>query len=168
MSEAHQDIYPTVLSETKQMLKNKKSMKLSLVVFFEIAKVVDIMDGEHKNKFIQNTLLPGERLEQWLDPDINKLVWVVIKLGKPCSTKMLSITSGNMRDSLEKQGDYIHSRTVLIASHEGPYWFVFKFLKVVFKAFKINPERGGSYIPTPEKFSNPKCGLINIQNDDNE
>ena len=27
MSETHQDIYPTVISETKQMLKNKKSMK---------------------------------------------------------------------------------------------------------------------------------------------
>ena len=33
---------------------------------------------------------------------------------------------------------------------------------------EIKPVRGSSYIPTPVKFSNPKCGLINIKNDDVE
>ena len=28
--------------------------------------------------------------------------------------------------------------------------------------------RGSSYIPTPEKLAHPKCGLINIQNQDQE
>jgi len=28
--------------------------------------------------------------------------------------------------------------------------------------------RGASYIPTPEPYTNPKCGLINIQNDDDK
>ena len=167
-SALHQDIYPTVLEEAKQMPKNKKSMKLNLVVFFEIAKVVEIMDEEHKDLHIQNTLMADERLEQWLDPDINKLVWVVIKLGKPCSTKAMSITSGNMKNTLAKKGEQIHAKTILIASHEGPYWFVIKFLKVVIHGFKTNPERVGSYIPTPEKYNNSRCGFIQIQNDDNE
>ena len=34
--------------------------------------------------------------------------------------------------------------------------------------FEVKPVRGSSYIPTPEKYSNPKCGLVNIQNDDVE
>ena len=33
---------------------------------------------------------------------------------------------------------------------------------------KIKKYGGSSYIPTPEKYSNPKCGLKNIQNDDQE
>ena len=37
-----------------------------------------------------------------------------------------------------------------------------------FDVYKIKEIRGSSYIPTPEKYSNPKCGLINIQNDDHE
>ena len=37
-----------------------------------------------------------------------------------------------------------------------------------FDVYKIKAIRGSSYIPTPEKYSNPKCGLINIQNDDQE
>ena len=32
----------------------------------------------------------------------------------------------------------------------------------------IKPQRASSYIPTPEKYSNPKCGLINIKNNDQE
>ena len=33
---------------------------------------------------------------------------------------------------------------------------------------KTRPLRGSSYIPTHEKYSNPKCGLINIRNEDQE
>ena len=34
--------------------------------------------------------------------------------------------------------------------------------------FKIRAARGSSWIPTPERYSNPKCGLINIKNEDQE
>ena len=36
------------------------------------------------------------------------------------------------------------------------------------ESVSIKPVRGSSYIPTPEKFSNSFCGLINIKNEDNE
>ena len=87
---------------------------------------------------------------------------------KPCSTKMFSITAGNIKETVMSKGDDIEYKTVSISSREGPYWFRFKYLKLVIHGLTIKPERGGSYIPTPEKYSNPKCGLINIQNDDNE
>jgi hypothetical protein len=34
--------------------------------------------------------------------------------------------------------------------------------------YETKPARGSSYIPTPEKYSNPKCGLVNIKNQDQE
>ena len=34
--------------------------------------------------------------------------------------------------------------------------------------FEIKPARGSSYIPTPEKYQNAKCGIINIRNEDQE
>ena len=34
--------------------------------------------------------------------------------------------------------------------------------------FKIRPLRAGSYIPTPERYSNSRCGLINVKNNDQE
>ncbi len=39
---------------------------------------------------------------------------------------------------------------------------------IFIESFSVKPLRGSSYIPTPLKFSNPRCGLINIKNDDNE
>ena len=39
---------------------------------------------------------------------------------------------------------------------------------IFIESFSVKPVRGSSYIPTPLKFSNPRCGLINIKNDDNE
>ena len=37
------------------------------------------------------------------------------------------------------------------------------------KVYKIKPPRGSSYIPTPDRYCNARCGLINIQNtNDNE
>jgi hypothetical protein len=37
----------------------------------------------------------------------------------------------------------------------------YKFLMLFYKVLQLGL-REASYIPTPEKFSNPKCGLINI------
>ena len=55
-----------------------------------------------------------------------------------------------------------------LAKQEGSPWRMYKFLKIDLKGFTTKAERGSSYIKTPGKYSNAKCGLINIQNDDNE
>ena len=34
--------------------------------------------------------------------------------------------------------------------------------------YETKPARGSSYIPTPTRYSNAKCGLINIKNTDDE
>ena len=51
---------------------------------------------------------------------------------------------------------------------EGSDWRVLKFLSFNITIFKTKPVRASSYIPTPEPYNNAKCGLINIQNQDQE
>ena len=53
-------------------------------------------------------------------------------------------------------------------SFEGSGWSIDKIDYVFLEEYDNKPIRGSSYIPTPEKFKNRKCGLINIQNDDRE
>ena len=53
-------------------------------------------------------------------------------------------------------------------NHKGSGYTVKKINHVFLKSFKVKPLRGSSYIPTPEKFTNPKSGLVNIKNEDNE
>jgi hypothetical protein len=52
--------------------------------------------------------------------------------------------------------------------HKGSGYSVKKIRHVFLKSYNVKPLRGSSYIPTPEKFTNPKCGLVNIKNEDNE
>ena len=53
-------------------------------------------------------------------------------------------------------------------NQKGSGYTVKKINHVFLKSFKVKPIRGSSYIPTPEKFVNAKCGLVNIKNEDNE
>ena len=46
---------------------------------------------------------------------------------------------------------------------DGPFYL---FNKLSIDIFETKAMRASSYIPTPEKYSNPTCGLVNIQNDD--
>ena len=53
-------------------------------------------------------------------------------------------------------------------NHKESGWVLRKIHYLFIESFSIKPIRGSSYIPTPEKFSNSFCGLINIKNEDNE
>lgn len=51
---------------------------------------------------------------------------------------------------------------------QGSGWIIHRYINLSVDIFDIVPLRGSSYIPTPEKYSNPKCGLVNVRNDDDE
>jgi len=56
----------------------------------------------------------------------------------------------------------------IIERQEGSGWTVEKITGLFLTTYTQKPSRGSSYIPTPEALRNPKLGLINIQNNDNE
>ena len=49
----------------------------------------------------------------------------------------------------------------------GSDWRLVKYFALSYDMYEVKPLRSGSFIPTPEKYSNAKCGLVNIQNKDN-
>jgi hypothetical protein len=49
----------------------------------------------------------------------------------------------------------------------GSGWSIYRFDKMYSVLHTLNTSRSGSYIKTPEKYDYPKCGLINIRNEDN-
>ena len=54
------------------------------------------------------------------------------------------------------------------SGEQGTGWVIKKFLNIFIDIYETKPIRAASYIPTPPKFNNSRCGLINIQNDDQE
>ena len=67
-----------------------------------------------------------------------------------------------MKTELEKR---IQTR---IEKQQGSGWSVKRFKNMFITTYTQTPSRGSSYIPTPECFKNPKFGLINIQNKNDE
>jgi hypothetical protein len=50
----------------------------------------------------------------------------------------------------------------------GSGWAIYRFDKIYSVLHTIKTPRAGSNIKTPDKYNYPKCGLINISNEDNE
>ena len=50
---------------------------------------------------------------------------------------------------------------------KGSEWRIYKVLFIYVKCFTDKPQRGSSWIPTPDRYNNARCGL-NIKNEDLE
>jgi hypothetical protein len=83
------------------------------------------------------------------------------------SKKPLKITKYKFEDVLDALRAEINDRVDGYNNEMGGSgWVIKEWLVFAIDMFKIKPARGGSYIPTPERYANPKCGLINIKNED--
>jgi hypothetical protein len=84
------------------------------------------------------------------------------------STKVQQITSSSFTQVLETQQDKSKRLYTQESNNLGSDWRVDRFTRFIVACYTIRPPRASSYIPTPEPFTNPKCGLINIKNSDNK
>ena len=66
----------------------------------------------------------------------------------------------------DKKGDLEMRVNARVDHQVGSGWTVKRITTMYLKTYTMKPSRGSSYIPTPEKFKNAKCGLINIKNED--
>jgi len=77
------------------------------------------------------------------------------------------ITATNENDIINHFGFDLRAK-IGTKVNEMPSGLTFNSIKhYEFSSFKMSNNRGGSYIETPNKILNSRCGLINIKNDDN-
>jgi hypothetical protein len=65
-----------------------------------------------------------------------------------------------------KKPDVLKRMEKRIEALVGSGWAIKQITGLFITTYTQTPSRGSSYIPTPEKYKNSKCGLINIQNED--
>jgi hypothetical protein len=81
--------------------------------------------------------------------------------------KALEINNSNYVEVVEHMLNQINTHIENLTS--GAYSYrVKRFNSIIINYLQTKVARGSSYIKTPEKFANSRCGLINIQNDDQE
>ena len=80
------------------------------------------------------------------------------------NTKATSVSSNNVKEILESQQNKL--KELIEASIDS--WQIDCFYYIIISCYTVKPPRASSYIPTPEPYNHNKCGLINIQNQDNK
>ena len=55
-----------------------------------------------------------------------------------------------------------------VNSIEGSGWAIYNYNKLYVILHTTKTAMAGSYIKTPETYTDPKCGLINIKNEDDD
>ena len=67
-----------------------------------------------------------------------------------------------------KTGDLAKRLQARIEHQMGSGWSLKRVVGLFITTYTQKPSRGSSYIPTPQALCNPKLGLINIKNEDQE
>jgi hypothetical protein len=80
--------------------------------------------------------------------------------------KYHTVTKDNIKEVLRLEADELEAKYGDELCGEASGWYAAGAKSASVDAVSTNPARASSYIPTPERFSNPKCGLINIRNTD--
>ena len=150
LKEIQHDIFPIVLNETKDMLETKRSMKLNIIIHFEICREQGLENEKERKKFESKLTYP-DRLGELEEKDGSKIL-VLIKRSKPYSTEAKDVKQSNIETVLSAKFDELDMKTHNLAKQEGSAWRIYKFLKIDLKGFTTKAERGSSYIKTPENI----------------
>ena len=118
-------------------------------------------------KLIKNQRHPNVKLQLELHVEFYKLPpsnqgtnqW--FNSGKASVFNKSSVSMSNLKKLVS-----ILCNKIDIFTRSSSGWIINKLIAFKVKIAKYNPLKGSSYIPVPEKFRNPKFGLINIQNKD--
>ena len=143
-------------SEVEKVFKIKKSMKIQSVVDFIIKRHLTKEDGhDPKPKF------PDSYIKK-----IDGGFWEFTPMIS--STKAQEMVSSNFTQTLNTQQDRLKNLFIQDSNNLGSEWRLDRFKRFIVACYTIRPPRASSYIPTPEPYNSSRCGLINIQNNDNK
>ena len=115
-------------------------MKIKLGVKFDVTKInIDHFKDEGKDakKAVDNH-------------EIMEILWTI-----PAQT----CTKANINKSIDKQHDKLTFKFDHLSDFvQGSGWMIHRWNYLFVDCYTTKPQRGSSYIPTPIKYSNARCG----------
>ena len=124
-------IRPALMKELSKMIERLKYVKIQSKMKINLERQRADENGNLKKEVKEYPLLSKSRIVSKSSLD-NKLTNQVAEL----------------KHVFDMVGDRI----------EGSNWKLKNYINLTVEVFKIRPTRGSSYIPTPTRFSNAKCG----------
>ena len=78
------------------------------------------------------------------------------------------VSVGEEADVADELLDYIGEKIETFERQSGSGWAMKRIIGMEVINYAVRKERGSSYIPTPARYTNSRCGLMNIRNDDEQ
>lgn len=138
----HNTIYKQLYEKCLNIVKKKKSVKIQTICEFQYKRN---SPEEGKLNTSQFSVNPG----------------IIVNYA---SSKIEEAAEQTLGDKLDKQKYNVDDK--MDGSQDSRS--ISRINKIIVAIYTTRKERGSSYMPTPEKYSNSFCGLINIKNYDNE
>jgi hypothetical protein len=137
--------YPRVKRYAKKALEARQTMKIQLGIDFQVFRI----------KF---------------SDEESDLPYTYQQDSFSKSSKAVEVNKANIEEKLWSETLYLNTLVnEAFNTLAGSDWRMRRIKSISLKVYKIKPPRGSSYIPTPERYCNARCGLVNIQNpNDNE
>jgi hypothetical protein len=161
------EVYATreeaIIRHIKELLVTKKSMDMRLRVSFDVEHkvIARTKNGKEKSKNVKHKVTLSSKTPE-------------------------RVTKNNVEEVVERQINIIREKYDLVGGGGGESgggggggggggdggvgfitgWSMAGWHDVSVDQFATKPLRAGSYLPTPERYANPRSGLINIRNDD--
>ena len=148
----HNSIYNKLYEDVKRIAEKKLSFKIQTVCQFSYEDGNKGRDNEKYN--IENDLV---RIEDYDNEDIYASRSFVSSKGADSSLISLD-------DTLQFQKEEVYQK--LISKIDS--YSLTRVDKIIIVIYQTRKSRGSSYIPTPPPYNSPKCGLINIKNEDDD
>ena len=79
------------------------------------------------------------------------------------NSKSEQVTESGLDETLQNQKIYVENKLNQIQMDSLA---ILQISKIIITVYSTRRARGSSYIPTPAPYNNAKCGLVNIQNED--
>ena len=140
-----------MIEKVEAMMKEKGDMKIQMTTFYRIKRIQGVKDTDDFYKKHPEQYFYDEKEKAWFQYQ-----------DKFDNTKAIRVAKNNISEVLEQLKNSIQK--AIDSTIDS--WQIDRFFHVVITCYTIKPPRASSYIPTPSPYNAPKCGLINIQNDD--
>jgi len=131
-----------------------------------IGGVSEMLEAKQSMKIKMRLHITYEKPVQGFDDDVE---WLV-KDGHMSNKMIHTVVKNNIKSVIDKQVNEMATKldTLELVDDNGKplgsNWSLKSIDKLAIDVYETKPLRASSYIPTPSKYSNLKCGLINIQN----
>ena len=130
IKEIQPDVLPSVLKEASAMLETKKSMKLSMIIHFDVYRELAISRNKKDNKDyikkIAKTLVYPSRLVVEKNDDGSDS-FLEVKKSDPYSTSAEKVIQSNIETTLLNKFDNLDNKLEMLAQAQGSEWRPYKF-----------------------------------------